>query len=221
MQKREVQRLFKTYIQPEFPQFYIQGHLLYLKPVDYLLRGICFESSGYGKNHFNIYVFVQPTFIPRDYLWFNFGDRLHHMVKGNDYWWTINDQNEKEVMESIVGLLHQAKSTYLDNFYEPRDLVKRLPKMRRRDKSIEGQRTIAFTHILEGERKQALFKLDRLSKELGNYYLENPQIKWVNDINLEVGEIRTRLLDSNELAIALLNQWRRETMMSIDLEKEI
>ena len=221
MNAREVQRLYKSYIQPVFPEFFIQGHLLYLKPVDYLLRGICFESSAFEKNTFNIYVFIQPTFIVRGYLWFSFGDRLHHMIRGNDHWWTIDDQNEKEIMTTVVSLLSQAKSSYLDQIIEPGDLVKRLPKMVDINNSIVGQQTIAFTHILSGEKEKALVACDRLSKTLDDYYLENTQRAWAKDWSQQVVDIRNRLLESNEKAIELLELWRRETMKSIHLEKEI
>ena len=221
MKAREVQRLYKSYIQPVFPEFFIHGHLLYLKPVDYLLRGICFESSGFDKNRFNIYVFIQPTFILRDYLWFSFGDRLHYMIKGIDHWWTIDDQNEKEIMTTVVSLLSQAKSSYLDQIIEPGDLVKRLPKMVDINNSIVGQQTIAFTHILSGEKEKALVALDLLSKTLDDYYLENTQRILVKDWSQQVDDIRNRLLESNEKVIELLELWRRETMKSLHLEKEI
>ncbi len=92
MKVKYVKKLYKNYLSEALPGFGIQGHLVYYEQVEYLLRGFYFESSAFCADDFNIYVFVQPLFIPLTNLWFSFGHRLGELSsKGIAKWWSISN----------------------------------------------------------------------------------------------------------------------------------
>ncbi len=114
MKSTYLRKLFKTYMAENLPDFSIKGHLIYHTEIDLILRGLSFEDSAFDANTFNIYVFVQPLFLPTQYLWFNFGERLHQLTKkGTDKWWTISSQNEPQIMREITTLVHGVGMDFL------------------------------------------------------------------------------------------------------------
>jgi hypothetical protein len=101
-----VNRLSKQYLLSDLPSFSIKGHLLYSLESDYLLHGICFESSSFSSTSFTIEVFVQPLFIPSEYIYFSFGNRLGSMEKGYDYWWEYSTEDEETIMDDIKSIIN-------------------------------------------------------------------------------------------------------------------
>src|ERR1022692_1005569 len=75
----------ETSLLPELPGFAIKGWLMLLHPLGSLLRGICFERSGFDKHAFYPNVFVMPLCVPTPHVTLNFGFRLRDQ-RGMDGW---------------------------------------------------------------------------------------------------------------------------------------
>jgi hypothetical protein len=71
MKKAELSALLKQ-IQPELPGFKIKGQLLFIDPINHTLRGVWLDHSM-DPRAFYVEVFVQPLFIPAEYIHFGFG----------------------------------------------------------------------------------------------------------------------------------------------------
>jgi len=123
VKQRQFQRLIKQHLLKDLPGFDVQGSLLYEKDFDYLLKGICFDSSGYNKTYFTGWVFVQPLYLPSDHLFFNFGDRFGSLSGGGDGWWDMEGRDEKSVMWEVYDRISTEGLPFLRKFSGPKDFT--------------------------------------------------------------------------------------------------
>jgi len=72
-----------------------------------------------------VFCFVQPLYVPKDHLWFNFGDRLRDLETNRD-WWEVPETNPEAVMRAIAEAIRvrggqsvnrfRARGTVFDTF---------------------------------------------------------------------------------------------------------
>jgi hypothetical protein len=75
MKKTAVRHIYDK-IYSEIPDYGRKDHLLVRIPIRSLLYGILFDSSAFSKEAFYINIFVQPLYIPKEYLVLTFGIRV-------------------------------------------------------------------------------------------------------------------------------------------------
>ncbi len=221
MKTTYVQKLYRNYIQNEISSLGFRGKLLYLKPVDFLLRGFYFESSGFSGNSFNIEVFVQPLYIMHDSIVFHFGDTLNHMGKGYDHWWSIDEENEKSIMGDVVSLMKSSAIPFLNNNDCIESFIDTIKNFVDVSTDIYGMRTLSYSYIIIREYKRATDMLDYLIATLDVGYKENERKYWLLDWKNQAYELQNLLRQSSDEAINLLRQWRRSTLSSVHLDLEI
>jgi hypothetical protein len=117
---RTVRTLIKDIAQG-LPGFRVKGRLLFFDPVRYLLRGLSFGSSAYTKDLFYPSVFVQPLYLPVDYIFLTFGDRLR--AGDHQEGWEFTPEIANEVREDVLNSIRQQALPFLDTIKEPIDLA--------------------------------------------------------------------------------------------------
>jgi len=110
---KEVQRLL--------PQFQAKGRLLFLTPVDYLLRGVLLDASDISKNLFYPTAFVQPLYGGSDYIFFTFGGRLRD--SRNRTKWDIGDEEWSVMAGQLAAAIKEQALTLFEHISTPLDLA--------------------------------------------------------------------------------------------------
>lgn len=217
MKNQLVRQLSKKYLLPDLPGFAIKGHLLYDQDIDYFLSGFCFESSAFSKNSFTIDVFVQPLFIPKTYLSFNFGNRIGFLFKKRDYWWEYDENDEKQIMAEI----HLAITKFGIPFLEKRNSLKGFIHNYKNfgakvnPHTVEG---IAYAYVLVedyAKAKKHLSSLVKLLVDVADYYRSS---SWLTEMQERVSLMLGHLENHNyQMAKDQLGQWRDFTLTSLGL----
>lgn len=94
MKSTEIKRLVTAYLLPSLPGYRVRGSLLYAEPVEALLRGFLFETSGSDRTAFYVWAFVQPLDAPAPDIPLTFGERLG----GGSKVWRLTDEPEGQAM---------------------------------------------------------------------------------------------------------------------------
>jgi hypothetical protein len=219
-----LRKLYKNYFSGQFPDGFIyRGHLIYHRQLEYILRGFCFEDSAFETNSFNLYVFVQPLFIPSTYLWFNFGIRLGQLSsKGNDFWWTITPDNEADIMSEVIGLMKGPGLKFLENIQNPGDLNKFYEtKLIKTPRDYTAHEALAYALVITQEYKAARKSLLRLEKLLKGEIENNPHINWLADILRRVSVVNELISqDKLEESINLMCTWSNFTIDALRLKTD-
>ena len=116
MKGRRFEGLATKHLLPAMSGFDVRGGLIFARPLIYLLRGFCCDSSRWDRNEFCIQVFVQPLFVPEVGVAFTLGDRLGEILGKQEQWWTLTDQNEQEVMADVLEHMQREGPVILDKF---------------------------------------------------------------------------------------------------------
>src|ERR1700730_11760587 len=95
---------------PELPDFAIKGSMMLMRPVEYVLRGICFEGSDFDKTSFCVNVFALPPCVPTKHLYFIFGSRLR--IAGADRW----NANDPDVIAELGEAIRRDAMPFLMPF---------------------------------------------------------------------------------------------------------
>jgi hypothetical protein len=221
MNANDFDRLSNKYLVPNLPNFKAKGWLVYNSQIESLLRGFSFESSGYDKQAFNLYVFVQPLYVPSDHTWFNIGTRLSHLNRGKDQWWTINKVNEKSVMNNILMLIKKDGLSFLDKYKTPVDIARKTPKSIISSGSFPVMEAIAYSFIFAGDYTKTKRKLELLSIRLADALLAYPNQKWLLETSNRIHTILAMLDNQNYSRILeTLNSWTIVTMSNLNLLPE-
>lgn len=218
MKGQLVRKLSKKYLLHDLPGFTVKGHLLYDQNIDFLLSGLCFESSAFSQNSFTIDVFVQPLFIPATYLYFNFGDRIGLIFKNRDYWWEYDENNEVQIMDEI----HTAITTFGIPYLKKRNFLKGFITTYKNFKPTENPHTIegiAYSYILVEDYGKAQKHLSSLGKRLINDAEYYQNASWIVEMQKRVILMLSHLENKNyQNAKDQLSQWRDFTLSSLGLE---
>ncbi len=128
MKAKIVNHISRKYLLPNLPDFSVKGHLLYHQDIQYLLRGFCFESSAFNRESFTINVFVQPLYVPRNYLSFTIGNRVGLLNKGRDIWWDYEEAQERKIMEEVLSLILSDGIPFLEKHKSLKELTHQYQK---------------------------------------------------------------------------------------------
>lgn len=218
MRQKEFQVLSRKYLLPHLPVFEVKGDLLIIPPIKYLLRGFCFQPSAFDRKSFNVQTFVQPLYIPKEYIVFNIGFRLGKLTRKGEEWWEITPENEAEVMTDVLHLMKVEGLPFLNRLETPEDIATELQKdSPNESRLIIDSQTIAYSLILAGKYAEGLKELNRFIFLLSE---EDELREWEKVLLERAILLRDTLKNHGEkTAIALLEEWRAYTIGKLRLEK--
>ena len=219
MKGREFERLIKKHLLPHLPGFKVKKAELFIYPINYLLRAFSFESSQFDPNNFTIEVFVQPLYIPQDFISFNIGSRLAMVAGLGDRWWKYSPEEETFIMNEILSLMQQYGVPFLQRIQTPMDLVEEIKREFPKEDYPDSyyNEIIAFSFILSEKFKDALQELNRLIYILKEF----PELEeWQLDRMKRAETLRDMLKkNKKQEAIQLLKEWTVYTARNLRLDE--
>lgn len=217
MKATEIERLVKQYLLPKLPGFDASRALLISSPIQWLLRGFAFDSSGLSPKAFTVWAFFQPLYVPREHVWLNFGHRLGTLHGGQEKWWNLEDAPEPVVMQEVQHLVATEGLPFLFEVRDPTDLASRGAGLAVGTRNLNVQEATAYSLILAHRYEDARQALLRLSADIKSM---DPRMGWPGQI-ADRSDRLLALLDSDpNAAVATLWNWRSQTLKALRLSSD-
>lgn len=190
-----------------FPGFTLKSPLFFMYPVQHTLRGLCFESSEFGREQFYVWVFFQPLFVPSDYIYFTHGFRLRKHDE-RELW----DIRQLDLVLDLENAIRNKALPFLSRIETPRDVAIASFKAYSAD-NPNIQQAIAYAYAREGDVNQAIVNLDRLLACL------DPAVPWQVAMAEPAQLLRKQLLTDPSSAQRQLERWECETAHHLGIEE--
>lgn len=207
MNARGFQRLSREYLLPRLPGFRAKGGLLFAEPLEELLRGFYFEPSGFDRCMFYASVFVQPLYVPSTHIVLHYGARLGPG-------WNLAEGSEHQVMSSLLSWINREGLPFLQKTETPRDFVAWLMQSKFNPRDAYPVEALAYSLILMGEYDRAFQAFDDLDRIIAQ---SAPGLQWLSEIAQRSRPIRKALAKDPHHAVALLNDWKQNTVRNLRL----
>ena len=206
MKKKELEKIGKE-LSRRLPGFTAKGDLVVMCPINTVLRGICFDGSGFDKRGFYVQVFFLPLCTPTHELYFSMGQRLRTLGHNPGQMWSIDmpglaDELEEAVRKDALPFLAKAES--LESMI---DVLKTSAKT-----NFYGLRAMAYSLARLGRFTEAVEELSRAVAMLGTR-------NWEVDLAVEASQLKKDILENPELALARLERWESETRTALKLDR--
>lgn len=218
MTEARFQALIRKHLLPLMPDFGVKGGLLFVRPIQYVLRGYGFQGSSFDKHIFCVGVFAEPLFIPGGYVAVEGWKRLGTVKGKQDQWWTLTEDNERQVMTDVHRLMKREGPVILDKFKTLEDFVKNAIDRDTNPYSPYPPEMVAYGAILTGNANKAHEMFDRLETTLRNADCHRD---YHDEILERACLVRDTFARNPKKAVAMLSRWRDETAATYKLTKFI
>ncbi|MDN3583990.1 hypothetical protein [Mucilaginibacter flavus] len=183
-----------------------KNHLLYREVNTGLLKGFCFNSSGFAADQFEIVVFVMPLYVPKNFLALTFGYFLRSPNKRQ--WWQYEEGKLEQLGQDLAVVINQADKDLLSKINNAQDFYNYYKKDRKN--TFRFFEAVSYSSAYAGLPDSTEILKDCLSfikrkEDLNNSYVQ------------EVYHNTEKLLDGNRKAI--LDEWEMETRKALKLLK--
>lgn len=216
MKGRTVEKLAKKYLLQHLPGYAVRRSLLFFEPLDWILRGYCFDSSSFSADRFVVHAFCQPLYVPVEYLVLSFGDRLGAAGGGPERWFHLKGNDELSTMTEVVERILKEGEPMLVTTETLRGFLDMLPRLSSDHADPHYLEARAYTEVLTGRTELACRTINRLNSVID----ANPnKFDWVLDLQRRVNHIRVLLAESPESAISQLNTWADYTARQLKLNR--
>jgi hypothetical protein len=209
MNYQELKKLISKYIDPKLQEnLVLHKNILYQIPVSDFLKGFCFEQSGYNKEGFYLWCFVQPLYIPSEDIVLTFGKRI---ATKKVEWWDIEKNNESKITSTFNDINNKIKNKGLvyieelsrhEKFYE---FCKKYKKT-----NVRIWEALVYTGLYKG-----FPEADKEAELLINYLQKSDMsINWIKEVfdNLKILLAKNKV-ERNEL----IAKFREFTMNNLQL----
>ena len=154
----------------------IKAPLWFFLPVEYALRGVCFEGSSFDSRSFYVWAFVQPTCVPAEHLSFSLGKRI---LNGSADRWNSTDP-------AMLSALQEALRTQALPFLNRADSIGGAIELAE-DWSLGAQpylrQAAAYWLVLAGHDAKAKVALEELQGTL------SPGVHWQEAMAAHANEL--------------------------------
>lgn len=178
--------------------------------VDDFVRGVYFEDA-FDSTAFYLRALFLPLFIPRDSISFLHGDRLRR--SDGSLW--------HEGHADLVTLLKETIESQALPFLESVSTLPGVIACVKQDVERDWPRynshhleELAYLYVKSGEYPAALESLSRLKRDL-----ENDPTPWIAAQRSRAQLIEMKLLESPEMALSQFEEWKKQTVINLGLEK--
>ncbi len=184
MKDSYLERFFREHLEAQLPTFAIQKNLMYMPPVDYVLKAVNFDSSSFSKSLIYVDMFIQPTFTPLGAGGMLINDRIGSF--------DLEIEGDAVVAKKIISVVNK-KVLPLFNRYtsSPTDIISLLAQT---DESYELE-ALAYAFVLTQQWDKALSILERLARQLQKEFREWPDAKyyeeWIDRISQMMSLVKT------------------------------
>lgn len=189
---------------PELPGFAIKRTVMFIPPVERLLRGISFEGSSFDKTSFYVNTFMMPLCRPANHLYLNFGDRVRKK-EGADRW----NITKPDVVTELTAALKLQAVPFLSRVESLLDFVEIAKSPPSNQRSLEA---IAFALARAGQIIQAVEVFDQLLNQV------DLNVGWQRDLGDQAKALRDKLVANPIEAQQQLEAWEAETVHNLGFD---
>jgi hypothetical protein len=206
----EAEALSRRYLLPDLgEEFVAKGTVVYATPVEWLLRGFTYESSGHSGRDFYLWAFVQPLYIPSDHIVLNYGDRLG----GSSHYWTVEQLSQPDVLAKLREAIRGDGRPFVESIREPNDFARETERrLTQAPKNVRIVEDAAYAFVLAGDNDTGRRYLKRIH-ELGDGAARG----WVLDVQKRADRILD-LLQTGTDPVPELASWRQYTTSKLGLD---
>jgi hypothetical protein len=205
---RELERLNRRYVEPIIPGFVAHRSLVLRQPLGDVLAGLAFDSSAFSATAFDVSAFVQPLYLPAEYVILSFG---HHQFAFGD----LEKAPEEEVYASLTDAIRKYAVPIFDRVQTPLDLAYVAPTLWYRD-GRDTQEVVGLSFAAAGELDRARDVLSQLAaRERDEPDERRPDLSAARLARVE--EVVAALADGQKATATLLALWREETIDALRL----
>lgn len=212
MKRKQRDAIFKILL-PGLSGYEKRGPLLFSCPIDHILKGFYFESSGFNSTRFYVWAFVLPLYVPTKHISFSFGRRL----SGADgEAWTLTETDMERLVDDLLKAMRREGFPYFQAMKTPEEFAKKALRLLENPDDPYLREAIAYSLILGKNVDEGLKALDYLSAVLAGI---DQQKTWAEDMHCRASSLRDHLSkDKIEAAKKLLIEWERQTRENLKLE---
>ena len=218
MKRREFDALIRKHLLTHLPQFGVNGGVLFVRPLVYILRGYCFESSGFDPKSFYVWAFAQPLFVPTEALTLDLGCRLGAIRGRQCQSWKLTGDNEAKVMADVLRHINREGSVVVENFRTLEDFVRNAIGPDTNPYSPYPPEMVAYGAVLLDDVGLVKKMFDRLEKSLADAKDHRP---YHDEILERARSVRRAFERDPAQAVDILNTWRDQTAKNLKLAQFI
>ena len=211
MKARDIKAIYEA-ILPTLPGFEAKGPLLFVSPIDHILKAFCIEGSDFDSFSFYIWVFVLPLYVPTKYLYFSFGNRLTDQQSDR---WSFTEENKEELVGDLLKAMRQQGLSFLFKIDTPLDLASKASLFSVAPNDPYLGEAVAYSLVLADKTSEAMEALKFLNALLAGI---DQQKTWIEDIRRRALSVRKHLSESPAEAKKLLMKWEQQTLLNLKLE---
>jgi hypothetical protein len=197
---------------PHLPGFVTnKKDILFIAPIENVLRGFLFESTPGPREDFYFCWFFMPIGRPIDYLTLSLGSRLN--VPSGHAGWRTNMEN---LSDRLLEAMRPKALPLLQSICSIQDVISAIRKHAGKQAQTDTNLldSISCLQILDGQYLEALRTLDTLiANELGA-----DRRRWILDIVERAKGLREKLLANPQLAVQQVKEWQDFTFKALKLE---
>lgn len=191
-------------ILPMLVGFKSHKSLMFLSPVDSVLRAIDFDPSGWDESAFYVEVFIMPLYVPHDYISFLFGKRINNSGLG----WS---RDTPDLIERLHEQIKAKALPYLDATRTPLDLANNMMNLGFHNANVPH--AIAFSLAKAGEHDRAAALIDSFLPKM------SVARDWEQRIHDQCSAFRDLLVRDPAAAHRQLLAWEDYTVDKLGLQK--
>lgn len=208
MKVSTIKRIYNTYLSEEFLDFDLKGKLLYQISEDSLLKGYCFDSSGFDKSSLLLHVFIQPLFHPVEYVVLEYGERIYSR--------NLEPNKEMEFSSIMLQKMLDYRSSYLDKVCSISDFLRiNHAKLNRNDPyALE---IVAYSYIQGGDYQRGESSLFSARKQMEKLTRAEPEVDWYEDVISRINIMYSLVKEDPVKAKSQLNSWSNYTLSQLKL----
>jgi hypothetical protein len=186
-------------VQKELPQLRAKGRLLFLTPVNYLLRGVMLDASGFSKDAFYPTAFVLPLYKDND-ICFTFGGRLR--TPKNNWHWDIGNEEWASLIDHLTWAIKEQAIPFFERLKAPIDMALACasgdafsPYFRWLSGDIHVREAAAYSWLLAGNVPMAVRYAKGIQQEIS---CGTDRRDWVMALNERAQRFEERLATGKE-----------------------
>ncbi len=209
MTTKQAQKIAKALL-PDLPGFISEKKMILMSPADDFLRTLYFENTS-DANYFHLHVFFLPLYVPTDYIYFNYGNRI-----GNALNWRLDNPN---LLADLNAVIRSEAIPFLNNVLTREGVLRYLKASVEFDRQRVNPHTLeafAYTLVRNGDYAAGLEVLAEFKQRF-----EQSDTPWIAELLQRTQLIEGKLLQNPETALAQLEAWKAETVNKLGLEKYI
>lgn len=217
MKKKELESIGKRLF-PDLLEIAVKGDLLFMRPIEHVLRGICFDGS-IDPRSFYVEVFVQPLFVPSQQISFNIGWRLRGKGGGPTSW----NADSPSLVTELRSALQSEALPFLRRVESPMEFAvaagavhpvngPMAPQSIDTSSDPVRQQAVAYAWARAGDIQQADDALSRLIR------LANQNLFWKREA-AQASMLKSVFLTDPAAAQRQLDAWEEETVKNLGLEE--